>query len=187
LLARATNHFNFQVRWGPLVNWGCWKDSGGDGDEDDEGGARGSRDPPEVAVAVTGGSLRLFPPKGTRSAYIRANCDCGHGDCNLSRTLNEAEKCVPGSVAEAQGRPVGLLLAWLDKGRSCAVRDKKAHKDLLVQGVAPSLRRRLRAQFKTDPLSAPLFAAERRKRGGEDSEPEQECGRRGPPRSYDGA
>ena len=144
----------------------------------------GPQEPPQQVLAVPGGTLRLFPAKGGRASYIRAVCDSGHGDCDMSRTVKEAGKFKPGSILEAQGRPVGLLAAWLAEGRCAPCKSSEEHNDMNIYIYIYNKPARLKARRapQANPEAKPLFDAERPKRDDEpDSEPEQECGSRKPP------
>lgn len=107
--------------------------------------------------------IRLSSTRGVEGHDMRAECGV-HDCCTVSRT------CRPSKLASrpGQGRPIGMLWAWLDFANdpSCS---REAH-----QGFWPSLRERRRARevFKTLPGAGPWLQAERAKRAGESSEPE---------------
>ena len=96
----------------------------------------------------------------------------------MTRTLKGNEPVKPNTIRAAQGRPLDVLCAFLKEGRACNVKTKQDHKALTFTHMR---RIRGRAALKVNPLSKPLFDAERPKRDGEDSEPEQEPGSVHPP------
>ena len=150
----------------------------GDGDESEGDPIErtvGPRFDADHVVAVTGGTIRLFKAKGAKPAYFRAVCDCGHRRCDLTRTTVGTKKPKAGSVAAAQGRPLGLLAAWLREGRGVCVHDKGSHKRA---SCSRAKRVAARRELKAMPDVTPLFEAERKKRPGEDSEPEEEAGQK---------
>ena len=67
-----------------------------------------------VVLIVEGGKLVYYP----RGHIMTAECGCaGHGKCVLTRT------CRPAEGDLQQGRPLGLFLAWLKRGRTLATKD----------------------------------------------------------------
>lgn len=81
----------------------------------------------------------------------------------MNRTLNEGRN-------PNQGRPIGLLIAWVFKFVETS--DQREHLALGRDRAAMSrdARREARAWAKQQPTLAPLFDLERPKRPGEDSE-----------------
>jgi hypothetical protein len=138
-------------------------------------------EPPTSAASATGArpfgvgkaAHVVFVPGGKLSFYlgkeiVEAVCRCPtHGKCVLTRKTT-------GSSAlgrEGQGRPLGLLAAWLAKGSSFAT--KTEHFDL---GNRPSRAERMDARAALRAMGTPdalgVLDSERVKRLGEESEAE---------------
>ena len=120
-----------------------------------------------VIVEVTGGG-RIVYYRSRNEFY--AECPMrgiGHsGNCRRARTAKASEN----SRRPAQGRPLGLLLAWCEAAESHDSSD--SHK--LLFETTHEERKRCRQHLKTLPGSGPLFQCERPLLAGEDSEPEEE-------------
>ena len=78
------------TRWGSLIHG--------------EGSARGQA---EVMVEVRGGQIRYY----AQGVFTATCTDTRHGRCVLTRSARPGRRT-------AQGRPLGLLLAWLAAGTS---------------------------------------------------------------------
>eukprot|EP00959_Pyramimonas_sp_CCMP1952_P171074 3574524-Pyramimonas_sp.AAC.1 len=128
----------------------------------------GPRRPRRGAFYVPGGSIRYYET-GNRIEYV-----CGnplHGKCVLTRQVNEGAR-------PAQGRPNGLGVAWLALGPHCS---KHQHhpkaKDPMgwpTRSQRQAGRDYLKGLDSDLPEAAALLRAERPKRSGEESEPEDE-------------
>ena len=114
------------------------------------------------------------------SGSIDAHCTrhkVGATKCHMNRTLKEA----PQGSRLAQGRPIGLLVAWLWGGCHPDCCDKKPHAQLRTgKGefsylVAEDKRRRARDRVEADPefqrWRARAMWKERERRPGEPAEP----------------
>jgi len=97
------------------------------------------------------------------ASSLDAHCTY-HAECRLNRTTR------PGPRAYGQqGRPVGMLLAWLEKGATCATKaDHEAMKKDLMALIHPD-RQRLRAA--AEAIAFPPLELERPRLPGEDPEP----------------
>ena len=108
------------------------------------------------------GKIHMFE-LGARKEFF-AICPCDHHapDCRRYRTSHGGRKV-------AQGRPLGLLAAWLHAGCQPAIADRDDHKSF-----QPTREQRLagRALVKADPNADLFLAFERPRREGDDSEPE---------------
>ena len=116
------------------------------------------------------------------SGSLDAHCRCGHGRCRLNRTLHAWDGGRPlermSPKQKAQGRPVGLLVAWLFAGPGS---EKDAHVDLktgrgpLADCVSFSKRKSCRELLASDPAWHRFVEAagfvERPARPDEDNEP----------------
>lgn len=115
----------------------------------------------------SGGLLRYYPEHDT----LNAVCDNpSHDDCRLSRTC-KAGKGNPkkGSKTFGQGRPIGMLTAWLEDCLSFDTQKSHCH------DCKPSLKDRQKARTLVMGLpGGPEFCrlVEREKRASEESEPE---------------
>ena len=116
---------------------------------------------------VHGGKLSLYYARRT----LVAECDNPlHGKCHLTRTLRRAKR----GRQTQQGRPLGLMLAWMAKG--CG-RDSKRHH--WAEDCWPTFGERTaaRAAFQGladggSEVAAAFLRAERKKRSTESPEPE---------------
>ena len=133
--------------------------------EDEPAGRRGpARD--TVTIPIPGsakpGKIHMFE-LGSRKEFF-AICPCEHHapDCRRYRTAHAGRKA-------AQGRPLGLLAAWLHAGCQPAIADRSDHK-----AWQPTREQRIagRALVRADPNADLFFAHERPRKEGEDSEPE---------------
>jgi hypothetical protein len=160
--------------------WGLTTDESEGSGEDNDGGdddaacrsgsgessvdlGRGLRSPALTTVACEGGCIRVYLEG--ELMFMRAVCDCGHGDCTRQRSCLES-KHTPKRLR--QGRPFGELVAWLEHGRSLAVHGKRAH-----QKYKPSATTRAEAREKSKALTNADVALtyERDQRRGEPEEP----------------
>ena len=73
---------------------------------------------------------------------------------------------------EGQGRPLGLLMAWLMAGKACNRNEHGDLKKALEARAGFEERKYAREIFKVIPGTEPLFAQERACRDNEDEEPE---------------
>eukprot|EP00971_Amphidinium_carterae_P025321 499916-Amphidinium_carterae.2 len=112
----------------------------------------------DAEVVIGTGAIRFYLNKDELVAYCGQQ---GHGSCRLSRTCKQSSS----SKRPGQGRPLGLLSAWLL--RECE--DADAHKSF-----KPSLdeRKLARGMLNLCPDSDTLVSAERMVRDGEDDEPD---------------
>ena len=133
--------------------------------EDEPAGRRGpARD--VLTIPVEGseklGKIHMFE-LGARKEFF-AICPCDHHapDCRRYRTAHGGRKV-------AQGRPLGLLAAWLHAGCQPAIADRDDHK-----AFQPTREQRLagRALVHADPNADLFLAFERPRRDGEESEPD---------------
>ena len=114
--------------------------------------------PAQVVFDVPGGKLTFYS-KG----YITATCsNPRHGKCVMSRSTLVGR-------ALGQGRPLGLMKAWLQLGRTCP--SKEAHWD---KSLWPDLaaRRLARVELETMDGALDILGCERPQRPGEGSEPD---------------
>jgi len=128
---------------------------------------------PELTLHFSTGTIKYYYSNETFEAF----CKKHGGRCTLTRNATGTRKA-DGSVSG--GRPLGLLLLWLQRSHSNIdnLVDKDAHTNKkyikkLSGPACKSLRRQLRARLalRTSNESAfNLLAAERHKSDGEDSE-----------------
>eukprot|EP00929_Paragymnodinium_shiwhaense_P003979 TRINITY_DN10468_c0_g1_i1.p1 TRINITY_DN10468_c0_g1~~TRINITY_DN10468_c0_g1_i1.p1 ORF type:complete len:758 (+),score=85.29 TRINITY_DN10468_c0_g1_i1:543-2816(+) len=161
-------------------------------------------DPEESDTTLAGGAtrvLRHWPsepramdhphfeiPGGGTLTYDRTQgqlvMKCGvaaHGSrCVMKRTVVEAD--VTRTVLQrAQGRPLATLLAWAKAAvdNPAAYPDKPSHDKLKTQRKCAAMgfdaRKEQRSWALCQPCCAPFLEAERKKREGEDDEPEGCC------------
>ena len=154
-------------------------DDSGDDDGDDDGGAAGGPGGPKgkaiIVACVPGGKISYYA-----SGRFRAVCDLSAGthrgysasggvcQCQLSRTSR-------GSDNESQGRPLGLMAAWLSVGASYP--DKPSHGDVFVPlGLNHEKRQKIRDRLMASSSDFRKLAdKERKQRAGEASEPTGWC------------
>ena len=125
---------------------------------EDNAGARADRDA-DVRIEVNEhGSIRF----NIKSENLVAHCIYHSGNCRKSRTSRPSAR-----GNSAQGRPLGLLTAWLEDAANYP--DAKSHSS----GSAPNLSARQlgRAKFKLLSGSDRFLAYERTRREGEPEEP----------------
>jgi hypothetical protein len=126
-----------------------------------QGGQRGERF--ETFEVPGFGELRFNQAQRT----IIAVCSCAQHapDCRKSRTVVESLL----GARMGQGRPVGLLVAWLMDGPDH--QDKASHNHRSVQSLTHDQRIAARSHFTQLPLSHQLLSYERHQRPNEDDEP----------------
>ena len=118
----------------------------------------GLRLPAEYSVEVVGGRLAFYA-----AGFFTATCrNPRHGRCVMTRSSQ------PGGKA-AQGRPLGLLMSWLQRSDLCLSKEEHWNKESM-----PSLEQRTAARNQLASVvgGQTLLAFERPKRPGEADEPE---------------
>jgi hypothetical protein len=116
----------------------------------------------DYVAAVPGGVLRLY----SKSQTMVATCLLHGAKCRMTRKYSAAKvKNRPG-----QGRPIGLLCAWLTQGLHADVDTLRKHVDIAL----PPLEERVvaRARVQEIPAMVEFFRKERRRDGAEPDEPE---------------
>lgn len=121
----------------------------------------------EDVIEIPGfGELRYNSKTNTMTAHCQAR-DNRHGLCRKSR---KCEAPARASSWRVGGRPIGLLVAWLqDHGSHDTATDHNHDSAVHLNTVG---RRRARAEFMALPNAASFAVHERVKDDGEDSEPE---------------
>jgi hypothetical protein len=147
---------------------------GGEGadDADDRlpplgGAAVGER---SLAVELPGGTLRFFYGDGRFEAtcYNDAHRTVDGTRCRLTRTAVGAEEPIPPG-SEANGRPAGLMGAWLAYHILPSREDHRAV--FFVATIPRDERISARDQIRDAPRGALLLSCERHRRLGEPEEP----------------
>ena len=97
-----------------------------------------------------------------------------HEDCRKNRTVREfaggGRAVAPGTARAGQGRPVGLLMAWLRAADEYG--DMEAHTaPMVTEMLTRGARRQAREIFKARPGAEEFLSHERPRRDGEDDEP----------------
>ena len=119
---------------------------------------------PDVSVAHGAyGDIRYNP----LSESFIAVCKQAHGDCRRSRTCKAAKTLHTDRLA-AQGRPIGLLAAWLETGALHTT--DEAHKKAIT-GITREQRVRARAAFQAHANAEEVLVFERPLRAAEPEEP----------------
>ena len=119
---------------------------------------------PDVSVAHgSAGDIRYNP---LSESFIAVCKQPGHGDCRRSRTCRAAKTLTERSAG--QGRPLGLLTAWLDTGSRHGTAD--GHKANITK-ITREDRLRARAAFQAQPDAQLVTVFERDRREGEAEEP----------------
>ena len=113
------------------------------------------------------GEIRYNKDSNTFMAVCRHPDHADTAECKKVRTANRPGRRVLSNPG--QGRPVGLLLAWLKLGELCASADE--HKQA-IDRVTKETRISARNEFKNLEGAAALLSKEREKDADEDSEPE---------------
>lgn len=134
--------------------------------------------PPAGAALVQGprsvGTAQVFLPGGKvtfyeRGRFVEIVCNqVGHGKCVLTRKV-DGDKRLRNA---AQGRPLGLAVAWLAKSPACATKAEHWALDSGWPTLEERRSGRSRLQAMQTDASRALLAAERQQWPGEDSEPE---------------
>eukprot|EP00971_Amphidinium_carterae_P050449 993618-Amphidinium_carterae.1 len=113
----------------------------------------------EIFAEVPGGRLAYYDNKG----LFQASCSrAGHGRCVLTRSA------LPGR-RPAQGRPLGLLVAWLGMGHTVAT--KEQHWDKTLWPAKPA-REAAREELQQYAGGLELLACERALGAEEGEEPD---------------
>lgn len=74
----------------------------------------------------------------------------------------------------AQGRPIGLMAAWLEAGNELALGSAEEHKNqFFVMSLSRQVRQAARQRLRAMPGGVGLLSCERLPSAGEGSEPEQ--------------
>ena len=119
---------------------------------------------PDVSVAHgSAGDIRY---NALSESFLAVCKQPGHGDCRRSRTSRAAKTLNERSAG--QGRPLGLLAAWLDAGSRRSTGD--AHKASITD-ITREDRVRSRAAFQALPDAQLVGVFERDRREGEPEEP----------------
>lgn len=118
----------------------------------------------------SGGSITFYPNKNRAGGRFQAKCGIiEHGDrCRLTRTSNPPARSRRNL---AQGRPLGLLAAWLEMG---TVVDNQEEHLAMAAFVLLGDRTRCRQELLESPGGRALAAHERAQRAGEGEEPDGE-------------
>jgi len=132
-----------------------------------QAGDFGPREEAEATVSFAEGKITFYR-KGTR---FQAQCFLHGPSCRLSRT---GKPPAVGSSRRGQGRPVGLMSAWLQIGAQPELTDKVDHcATLLVVGITRAQRVEGRNRVRTATGGLATMQGERPKAEGEDSEPDE--------------
>ena len=124
------------------------------------------REVAELRIDVPGGYLKYH----RKTQQIVAHCQ-RHGDrmCRLTRTVKGAG----GRARAGQGRPLGLLCAWLQAGDKAELDSSEEHKQFsTISPISVEERMIARAEFTALPGHEQWLAIERPPRDEEDLEPE---------------
>lgn len=127
--------------------------------------AIGNRNRADKEVVVRGGFIRFY--NTARKKFCVAHCESHEGRCVLTRTLAESNA----AGRQGQGRPLGLMLAWLAQAGQYA--SPREHVHAPSSNFSYQDRLRLREDAAEIPGMQYLFdVAERLVREGESAEPE---------------
>ena len=118
-----------------------------------------SRTGTEVRFSTPVGDLAFYPQNSTMSAFCT---NPRHNDCRRNRTVKPSENI----FRQGQGRPIGLLMAWLQQSNDYATKDEH------VRWCNPGFRHRQsgRSQFMALNDAARFAAHERPRRPDEDND-----------------
>jgi hypothetical protein len=160
----------------------AWTSSAsGSSESDTSSTSSTSETPAAAAAAAPAGAAGGAAPSGRRAAvghvelryglvrcytgFAVAECSEHHGRCRLTRVLHASS--LPSR--RAQGRPLGLMAAWLEAAPLATSAEE--HKEL-AKSLEKVERREARASLRERPGAAALFALERGQRDSSDSEPD---------------
>lgn len=121
------------------------------------------------SVRLYGGQITYYPATMTSKARFQAICPMKdvHGTgCQLTRSAHAAEGRSKGR--EAQGRPLGMMAAWLSCSSMC---ETKHQHEAMIATVTLEHRREARAHLLLQPGGPAVAAQERALRPGELDEP----------------
>lgn len=135
------------------------------------GGAGGKKNRPEAELFLESGAvLRIYRNQQGQRSLVAHCSETAHGQhkCRLSRALHGSNRF----DRQAQGRPMGLALAWLECSHNPSLPDRTSH---VKMDPMPSFADRVRCRdTHRDTLGLiPFFEAERALRPGEGQEPEE--------------
>lgn len=123
---------------------------------------RAGRHEPDVSFLVPGGEIRLY----SRTRRFSAFCEqASHG----GRCRREKVAYAAGSGRGGQGRPLGYLMAWLNKGELHET--QQAHMSMEVV-ISWAERKEARAMLHNIPGCERVLVGERPRRDDEEDEPE---------------
>ena len=123
----------------------------------------GSKVAAQTYVIVPGGRITYYENKKSFEAKCQ---NPEHGEtCKLTRTAVGSDR----SNRTAQGRPLGLLCAWLADNKQSS---KSSH--WINRYFTQSVRKQHRDVLSTRPGAADILSKERARRAGEDSEPDDD-------------
>lgn len=119
-------------------------------------------------VELHGGFITYYPETTKSKARFQANCgNPAHGRCRLTRAAVGHQR---GGQRQAQGRPLGLMAAWLAAGISGMCSSKEDH-DACIVFLHLEERAASRQELLLSPNGAALASCERERRRGEPEEP----------------
>ena len=118
----------------------------------------------DAVLVLPGGEIRYYCRYHRYQAHCRVE---DHGDsCKLTRTSKSS------TISLAQGRPLGLLAAWLDIAFQAECHDHASHVSVFGVALLTHARRRHARQAIKDMVGGPfLMSFERPVREAEDEEP----------------
>jgi hypothetical protein len=126
--------------------------------------AKGPRERADVVVHFPNGKISFYQ----KSLSFETCCFCpGHDDCRLTRSAKPSKW----KTRLGQGRPLGLLVAWLMNTNSLG--DKAEHCNaFVVMGLSQEIRLAARDTLRGMPNGQALLDCERPLKDGEGPEPE---------------
>eukprot|EP00971_Amphidinium_carterae_P282985 5617604-Amphidinium_carterae.1 len=111
------------------------------------------REQATVSMVCAHGRLAFY----SNITKFQATCTY-HLGCVLTRTSSAAKSATDYSAS--QGRPLGMMLAWLKAGKDCSSKAEHFNSDVIKDVMSLSRRQECRQELKTMPLGLTLLSHE---------------------------
>jgi hypothetical protein len=120
----------------------------------------------EVVVQFPSGKISFYASDGRFEAVCSRHKFAGYSQCRLTRTATGSDR------KKSQGRPFGLLAAWLLNAEAMETKDDHCNRLWLLSSLSKADRLSARRYLAAQPAGTNLLDCERAKAQNEDSEPD---------------
>ena len=150
--------------------------SDSDADSGTAAGHGKGKDKADISFAVPGGTIRFY--SSMKDGIFTATCDAHAASCSkcvLTRQATESllvKASTTNPKTLATGRPLGLMMAWLQWSCKCASKEAHFDKHAMAINLSQQVRGDARNKLEESVTGRALLAKERKRRPGEGHEPE---------------